>query len=173
MLSRIPIVTTCEARAHMQERPRAETPTEARVERIVRKLRQSGRRVTPQRFAIVRAFVGRDDHPSAEAILEDIRQDFPMVAASTVYDTLHALVELGEAAEVAPAGSPCRFDPNTHDHCHMVCLVCNAIMDVPLEQCHRFIDDSILLEKYGFRPALHLHQVTGVCRKCRDVKIPR
>jgi len=148
------------------------TDQEARIRSIICALRGRGQRLTPQRLAILRTFLDRTDHPSAETILEVVRRDFPAVAPSTVYHMLHALVEMGEAVEVSPATHRARFDPNTHDHCHLVCLACRAIIDVPLEQCHRPIDDSTLLTQHGFQPALRVHQITGLCRACRTAAQP-
>jgi Fe2+ or Zn2+ uptake regulation protein len=145
---------------------------EARVNGVVCALRERGQRLTPQRLAIIRAFLSRTDHPSAESILEEVRRDFPMVAPSTVYHTLHILTEMGEAVEVSPAAPHARFDPNTHDHCHLVCLACNSIIDVPFEQCHRPVDDSTLLKQHGFLPALRVYQVTGTCSRCRHADRP-
>jgi len=152
--------------------PAVAVPIETRVNAVIQALRERGHRLTPQRLAIVRAFLGRKDHPTAEAILEQIRADLPMVAPSTVYHTLHALVDLGEAVEVAPAAPYARFDPNTQDHCHLICLACSAIIDIPLEQCHRPLDDSTLLKQHDFLPALRVYQITGTCSRCRKAERP-
>ncbi|MBM3476540.1 MAG: transcriptional repressor [Armatimonadetes bacterium] len=156
----------------MDSGPAVTAPVETRVNAVIQALRERGHRLTPQRLAIVRAFLGREDHPTAEAILEQIRGDFPMVAPSTVYHTLHTLVDLGEAVEVAPAAPHARFDPNTDDHCHLICLACNSITDVPLEQCHRPIEDSTLLKQHDFEPALRVYQISGVCSRCRKADRP-
>jgi Fur family peroxide stress response transcriptional regulator len=143
------------------------TEAEARTNRIIRALRQRKQRVTPQRLAVLHAFLSRTDHPSAESLLKEVRESFPLVAPSTVYHTLRTLVEIGEAVEVSPVAPPARFDPNTGDHCHLVCRACGSIVDIPLEHCGEPEDDTALLTEHGFRPTGRVHQVTGLCRNCR------
>ncbi|MBD3177359.1 MAG: transcriptional repressor, partial [Armatimonadia bacterium] len=73
---------------------------ENRARAIADAIRRRGQRMTPQRMAVIKEFLARTDHPSAESIHQALKADFDMMAVSTVYDTLRLLVELGEAAEV-------------------------------------------------------------------------
>jgi Fur family transcriptional regulator, peroxide stress response regulator len=141
---------------------------EERTRKIVRDLRASGHRVTPQRVAIVREFIGRCDHPSAEAIHRSLADEFPMMALSTVYNTLRLLTEMGEAVEVSPATPETRFDPDTGDHCHLTCLSCNRIVDLPLESCERRDQTAKIALDSGFAPARIVYQIFGYCADCRE-----
>ncbi|MGI5818421.1 MAG: Fur family transcriptional regulator [Armatimonadota bacterium] len=140
---------------------------EDRTRMIIRDLRSRGQRVTPQRVAIVREFVARCDHPSAEAIHRSLTDDFPMMALSTVYNTLRLLAEMGEAVEVSPATPETRFDPETGDHCHLTCLSCRRIDDLPLEACAQAREFIEAARAAGFKPVRQVYQIFGYCAECR------
>ena len=130
------------------------------------KLRERGLRRTQQRMAILRAFVGRTDHPSVEALYQAVRPLFPNMALSTVYNTLNTLVGLGEAVEIAAPLPEARFDPNTGDHVHLICLGCGKIVDVPMQKVPCVLREVVGHTK-GFRPVVHVHQVLGYCAQCQ------
>jgi len=141
---------------------------EKRTGAIVRDLRTRGHRVTPQRVAIIREFISRCDHPSAEALHRSLSGAFPMMALSTVYNTLRLLADLGEAVEVSPATPETRFDPDTGDHCHLTCLSCNQIVDLPLESCSSAGEFMEAAEGAGFKPVRQVYQIFGYCEDCGE-----
>ena len=139
-----------------------------RIAEVVDELRRRGRRLTPQRAAIIRAFLSRADHPSAERLYQELHPQYPMVALSTVYDALRLLVELGVAVEVSAACTQARFDTNVGDHGHLVCSCCGDITDFPLTPDSFGGDVSGTIRDAGFEPARHMHQVFGICARCRE-----
>lgn len=141
---------------------------EERTGAIVRDLRARGHRVTPQRVGIIREFISRCDHPSAEGLHASLSGEYPMMALSTVYNTLRLLADLGEAVEVSPATPQTRFDPDTGDHCHLTCLSCNQIVDLPLEACSSAGEFMEAAEGAGFEPVRQVYQIFGYCEDCRD-----
>ena len=62
-----------------------------RFEIIVRKLRESGHRITPQRLAIVHILARSDGHPSVETIHDRIKKDFPTMSLDTVYKNVEPI----------------------------------------------------------------------------------
>jgi len=140
---------------------------EERTAGIVRALRERGQRVTPQRVAIIRQFVARTDHPSAEDIHSELADDYPMMALSTVYNTLRLLAEMGEAVEVSPATHETRFDPDVGDHCHLTCVACNRIVDLPMDACVHAEDFIAAAKGQGFQPLRQVYQVFGYCAQCQ------
>lgn len=147
-------------------KPLSEHDTEARIARILGELRARGQRVTPQRVAIIRNFLSRGDHPSAEAIYRALHPEFPMMALSTVYATLQLLTEMGEAVDVAPATEQARFDPVTGGHCHLVCLRCGSITDLPFCPGAGDRQTAQYMREAGFAPTREMHEVFGVCAAC-------
>lgn len=100
---------------------------------MLRDLRQSGLKLTPQRIAIVRLFADDRSHPTAQDLFDRLRPSFPSMSFATVYNTLDALAQKGLAAIVrlpGKRGETARFDPNSAPHHHAVCDRCGIVVDV-------------------------------------------
>lgn len=103
------------------------------VNHLCAQLRAQGRRVTPQRRAIIQALVDDDTHPSAEQIFTRVMDSMPDMSPATVYNTLRELVEMGVLSELELGLGGRHYDVITTDHAHLVCLGCERIEDVPCE----------------------------------------
>ena len=51
----------------------------SRVNEIVGRLRERGHRLTPQRYAVVRALVEGGEHPSAKQLFHRVSDAYPMI----------------------------------------------------------------------------------------------
>ena len=110
---------------------------------IVAALRAAGRRITPQRMAIVEYLAGRSDHPSARQIHHDLEDRMPSVSVATVYNTLASLVELGLLREVEFESADNRYDTNLAPHINLVCTACGAIhLSCGLERAKKVVQDA-------------------------------
>lgn len=128
--------------------------------------RREGLPVTVQRRVILDALAGRDDHPSADQILAQVRGRLPTVSRTTVYRVLDTLVALGVAARTDSPGGAARFDPRTTRHHHLVCTRCDAIVDV-----HDPALDGLTLRaarRAGFDIENYSVHFRGVCPTCRS-----
>lgn len=102
------------------------------------RLRAAGQRMTVQRRVVAQVFddrqrKGRNVHLTAERVLGLARVALPEISLATVYNTLNNMVELGVISDATVDDGPKRFDANvTHDHHHLVCVVCAAVADVDL-----------------------------------------
>ncbi len=92
-------------------------------------LRQCGLRVTVQRLAVLRA-VCDAPHVTAGVVVETIRGEIGSISIQTVYDALAALTEKGLLRRIQPAGSPARYEDRVGDHHHLVCRVCERMVDI-------------------------------------------
>ena len=88
----------------------------------VQMLRAKGIQVTPQRLAIYEQLMGRKDHPSAEMIFNEIKDEFPSLTLVTVYNTLQKLESSDPCIKVNPLHTSARYDGNTEVHQHLVCI---------------------------------------------------
>ena len=93
-------------------------------------LKSKGIQVTPQRLAIFEQLMGRKDHPSAEMIFNEIKDDFPSLTLVTVYNTLQKLESSDLCIKVNPLHASARYDGNTQAHQHLVCTHCQKIIDI-------------------------------------------
>lgn len=86
-----------------------------------------------QRDAIRDNLMNRCDHPTAETVYMDIKEDFPNISLGTVYRNLSLLSELGEIQKISTGAGPDRFDGNVKPHCHFQCRMCYNVLDIPFE----------------------------------------
>jgi Fe2+ or Zn2+ uptake regulation protein len=96
------------------------------------RLRRQGLRNTPQRRAVLAA-VEQFPHSTAAEIAAVVETDSAGGGLSRqgLYNALDDLVAADLLRLLEPAGSPARFEPQTHDnHHHLVCRKCGAIQDV-------------------------------------------
>ena len=79
-----------------------------------------GMRCTHQRAMVYGALCGLDSHPTADELLEVVRETAPGVSLATVYNTLDVLSRAGLVRMLASPspGGPCRFDAELRDHVH-------------------------------------------------------
>jgi len=134
------------------------------LEMLIDLFRQSGRKITPQRRAILELLVEKDTHPTAEDIYQQLVETMPDVSRATVYNTLHELVTLGVLVEVQdPSENRLRYDTHTEHHHHLFCTRCHALVDIDhdFEALHLTPEEAA-----GFK--ILKHQVTfyGICPEC-------
>ena len=86
-----------------------------------------------QREAIRENLMGRYDHPTAETVYMDIKEDFPNISLGTVYRNLSLLSDMGEIQKISTGTGPDRFDGNATPHCHFQCRVCFKVLDLAFD----------------------------------------
>ena len=131
---------------------------------LLKVCRRQGIRMTQQRRVILEALAGRDDHPTADMLYEEVQALLPDVSKTTVYRTLDMLVSIGVARNVCHPGSTTRFEAMTTRHHHLVCLWCNRLIDV----VDHGLDNIQLPEtrRLGFRIDDYSIQFRGICSEC-------
>jgi Fur family peroxide stress response transcriptional regulator len=106
-------------------------PESPRVAEALAALERAKLRRTPQRLAIVRAFVDDETHPTAQQIFDRLKRSMPTMSFATVYNTLAALEGAGRCRVVRLADDDfARFDPRVDPHDHAVCDRCGSVRDV-------------------------------------------
>jgi Fur family transcriptional regulator, peroxide stress response regulator len=97
---------------------------------------------TPQRLAILEYLEGNTSHPSAEDIFRAVTVKYQSMSFATVYNTIHALTKAGVLRELTIDPERKRYDPDTSDHHHLICMSCGKIIDVP-EKIHVELPNSM------------------------------
>jgi len=132
---------------------------------IMESLREVGYRLTPQRMLIIAIIHGAEGHISAEAIHEQVVEQYPYVDISTVYRTLQILKKLRLVSETDLGGGRVEYElTEGARHPHLVCRQCGHTfpMDDELMEPLR----ARLLEKHGFRADMDHFAIFGVCQRC-------
>jgi Fe2+ or Zn2+ uptake regulation protein len=92
-------------------------------------LHHRGLRVTAQGLAVLRA-VSDVPHVTADVVAGTVRGEIASISIQAVYDALAALTEKGLLWRIQPAGSPARYEDRVGDNHHLVCRVCERIVDI-------------------------------------------
>ena len=99
-------------------------------------LSNRGVKPTPQRVVITQFLLDTQSHPTAEQVLEVVKNKLPVaLSRATVYNTLNTLVAAGVIQEVytEPGGSA-RYDANMKQHHHFVDVRTGKIYDIPFHK---------------------------------------
>jgi Fur family ferric uptake transcriptional regulator len=128
-------------------------------------LREVGYRLTPQRLMILSIISDSSGHVTADAIHEQVKEQYPYVDISTVYRTLRLLRKLKLVTEADLGGGMAHYElADRGAHHHLVCRGCGTTMaldDAFLEP----LADS-LRSKYGFAADLEHLAIFGLCKDC-------
>ncbi len=139
------------------ERPKTHHEKTIAVADLRLLLEEQGIRPTRHRESIFHTLANSKNHPTAEELMEMVRQQEPEISQATIYNTLDMLVDYGlirrRTSSLASGAS--RYDANTDDHIHVV-FNDGELMDVP----HDLSDE--LLESIPQRVIEEISQRTGV-----------
>ena len=139
------------------------------LEPFIKKCKEHGLKITPQRCTIYKTIYGADSHPSAEEVYESIHSEYPNISYDTVNRTLLTFADIGLVDIVKSQNGPRRFDPNTDSHHHIYCVDCGEIIDFSNKEYDNLEIPSEIREKYdiiGKRVVLK-----GVCKTCKKSKL--
>lgn len=127
------------------------------IEEGIARLRESGAKITSQRIAILKLLRGRTDHPSADQIYSELKEEFPTISFATIYSTAQLLAASNLIQILTIDEKRVHFDPNPDLHAHFLCRECGELMDVSidretLERMHLLVPgdiESVQLFMYG------------------------
>lgn len=117
-----------------------------------------------QREMIIDFLKSSKEHPTAETILEKVREFDPLVARGTVYRNLNLLAETGEIIKIPALDGGDRFDYIHEKHSHAICKKCGKVIDFNSDICPEL--SAELEEKLGFISSECGITVAGICEEC-------
>ena len=85
-----------------------------------------------QRDAIEQFLATRYDHPTAETVYMNLREEYPKLSLATVYRNLSLLAELGNIQKIPTGNGPDRFDGRPEPHNHFLCDECGSMIDLQM-----------------------------------------
>jgi len=131
---------------------------------IIKTLRNSGYRATPQRIAISRYILSNHEHPTAQKAYLDVKETHPTVSLATIYNTIKILKETGLILELNLDHGETIFDPVTEPHAHLLCLRCGSISDwmdpIMLKLIDKVSDDTDVTVTGS------IFELKGICDDC-------
>jgi len=132
---------------------------------ILKNLRQSGHRVTPQRVMVLEAMQTQGGHITAEDIYQHVLAKHPYANRSTVYRTLDMLGKEGVVSATDLGKGRVYYELHGDaPHHHIICQGCGHVADFD----HSLLEplQETLQRKYKFRANIHHFAIFGLCAKC-------
>lgn len=139
------------------------------MEKLIGILRDKGYKITPQRRAVITAFLDSDQFATAQQILDHVRKTHPDMSLDTVYRNLTLLVDLGVVSEINTRGRDGNIYEliTTEHHHHLVCLNCGKAEC--LDFCPINREKLEKASKNGFNITSHSLEFYGYCHDCHAV----
>ncbi len=119
-----------------------------------------------QRQMIHNFLITRKDHPTADVVYKNIRQECPNISLGTVYRNLTLLADRGEIIKLQVGDGVDHFDADTSNHCHFVCSDCGAVTDMHLDCLEKMFAKAQQI----FNGKINSQNTCffGVCKECLD-----
>ncbi len=117
-----------------------------------------------KREAVFEKICGTTSHPTADWIYEEVRKEIPDISLGTVYRNLSVFKDEGIIISVGVVDGQERFDANTSQHTHFICLGCGAVLDIDAE-VDPCINERVALEN-GLNVSFRQLTFYGKCKKC-------
>ena len=124
------------------------------------------RKNSRQRNAILECVKKHEDHPTADIIYQEVREQFPHISLGTVYRNLSLLTSLGSIRKISCNNHADRFDWHLEPHAHFICDRCGKVSNFPSKIQLQTINDS----GDDFRGLITDQSIFfyGYCENCYD-----
>lgn len=135
--------------------------------RLREALSQARLRLTPQRIEVCRVLAESEEHPTAQAIYDELKRQYPSLSMTTVYGTLDTLVKLGAITSLGNVGDErVHYEPNTTPHVNLACLSCHRIVDMASESVAQL--EAEVQDRIGSKVLSGRVVYYGECIECED-----
>lgn len=92
-----------------------------------------GIRPSIQRIAVLNLVANTDRHPTADEIFSELSKSYPTLSKTTVYNSLHAMVDTGLVKELEIESGNKHYDLAPQPpHSHFICRGCGKIFDMAI-----------------------------------------
>lgn len=117
-----------------------------------------------QREEIKKFLMTRKDHPTADVVYMNVREQYPNISLGTVYRNLTLLADMGEILRLRVGDGVDHFDADTSQHYHFICTECGSVIDLKMDN----IDSIIEIAGMNFdgRITGHFTYFHGICGDC-------
>ncbi len=109
----------------------------------------------------------RKDHPTADVVYMNVRQQFPNISLGTVYRNLTLLSGTGEIQRLRLGDGVDHFDADTSPHNHFVCTQCGCVQDLEMESIGHIVETAGA--HFNGRIDGHVTYFYGICGECREM----
>ena len=131
-------------------------------------LQRKNLKLTKERLALLSGILREKGHFSIETLVYRLRQKGKKVSRDTVYRNIPLLLEAGILRTSFQNKRDTFYEVanQTHHHDHIVCRRCGKVAEFSNPTIEELQEK--IVKKMGFKMEFHLHQLIGLCAKCRD-----
>ena len=121
-----------------------------------------------QRDMIKDFLMSRKDHPTADVVYMNVRQQYPNISLGTVYRNLTLLADIGEIQRLRLGDGVDHFDADTSMHYHFICNDCGSVIDLEMESIEPITE--VAAKHFKGHIAGHITHFYGSCENCMKEK---
>ncbi|MBI5101104.1 MAG: transcriptional repressor [Nitrospirae bacterium] len=124
-------------------------------------------KLTKERIEVLNEVFSAHDHFGPEQLYLRLRNAGSKASRASVYRTLNLLVESGLVEKITRTDKGSVYEHtygHTH-HDHMVCSICNRIVEFYSEYLEQLQDE--ICKKHKFSGVSHSLEIKGYCETCR------
>ncbi|MFH1826256.1 MAG: Fur family transcriptional regulator [bacterium] len=125
------------------------------------RLKEKEIRPSHHRLKILECLEGRCDHPNVDMLYDCLKEKFPTISKTTIYNTLKVFVDKGVVSGLTIAGNELRYDADITQHAHLMCKSCGRIFDIKDFKC-----PNIKSEIAGHKIDEAKLYLMGTCKNC-------
>ena len=129
--------------------------------------RARGRRLTPQRRAVLAKLLAASRPLTAYELLDLVRPEEAAITPASIYRSLDFLVDVGLVHRLESTRSFIACDHPDHPHAgqFLICRECGTVVEAEDKRIDRAAED--LGDRHGFTLEHRSVELTGVCGACR------
>lgn len=117
-----------------------------------------------QREMIKDFLMSRKDHPTADVVYMNVRQQNPNISLGTIYRNLTLLADIGEIQRLRLGDGVDHFDADISKHYHFICNHCGKVIDLEMETIDSVMD--VAGQKFNGLITGHITYFNGLCEDC-------
>lgn len=118
-----------------------------------------------QREVIKEFLKTRKDHPTADTVYMNVREQYPNISLGTVYRNLTLLADIGEIQRLRVGDGVDHFDADVSPHYHFVCTECGSVIDLEMDSIDNIIDIAGM--NFDGKVTGHVTYFYGYCGNCQ------
>ena len=126
-------------------------------------LKENDIRCTHQRLEVLKYLDENRNHPTADMIFSDLKEENPSLSKTTVYNALNVLEDNEIIRSMSLNDPNTRYDYDTSTHYHFICEKCGRIIDFHLEY-----PDLEKIEEEGHIINEVVGYIKGTCNNCKS-----
>lgn len=106
----------------------------------------------------------RKDHPTADVVYTNVREQYPNISLGTVYRNLTLLADIGEIQRLRVGDGVDHFDADVSPHYHFVCTECGSVIDLEMDSIDNIVDIAGM--NFDGKITGHVTYFYGICGNC-------